>query len=59
MEDKFRMKIYAENRHAIAKHNQNHDAGLVSFTLGENKYIDMLPHEFVNTMNGFNRSNAM
>lgn len=58
-EEKFRMKIYAENRHKIAKHNQKYAAGEVSYKLGLNKYADMLHHEFVDKMNGFNRSNAI
>lgn len=58
-EEKFRLKIYAENRHKIAKHNQLYDLGQVSYRLSENKYADMLHHEFINTMNGFNKSNAL
>lgn len=56
VEDKFRMKIYAENKHKIAKHNQRYEQGLVSYRLEQNKYGDMLHHEFVHTMNGFNRT---
>jgi cathepsin L len=58
-EEKFRLKIYAENRHKIAQHNQRFAAGQVSYSLAENKYADMLHHEFVNTLNGFNRSNSI
>ncbi|KAL0830256.1 hypothetical protein ABMA28_002462 [Loxostege sticticalis] len=56
IEDKFRMKIYAENKHKIAKHNQRFEQGLVSFKLKPNKYADMLHHEFIHTMNGFNKT---
>ncbi|XP_041979731.1 cathepsin L-like [Aricia agestis] len=56
VEDKFRMKIFAENKHKIAKHNQRYQKGLVSYRLKPNKYADMLHHEFVHTMNGFNRT---
>lgn len=56
MEDKFRMKIYAENKHVIAKHNQRYQQGLVSYSLKQNKYGDMLHHEFVQAMNGFNKT---
>ncbi|CAG7825242.1 unnamed protein product [Allacma fusca] len=49
IEERFRMKIYLENRHRIAKHNK---AG-ASFKLAMNKYGDMLPHEFRTRMNGF------
>ncbi|CAH2046662.1 unnamed protein product, partial [Iphiclides podalirius] len=54
VEDQFRMKIYAENKHKIAKHNQRFAQGLVSYRLKVNKYADMLHNEFVNAMNGFN-----
>ncbi|XP_013189513.1 cathepsin L [Amyelois transitella] len=56
LEDKFRMKIFADNKHRIARHNQRYEQGLVSFKLKPNKYADMLHHEFVKTMNGFNRT---
>lgn len=50
------MKIFAENKHKIAKHNQRYERGEVTYRLAPNKYSDMLPHEFVHTMNGFNRT---
>ncbi|KOB67315.1 Cysteine proteinase [Operophtera brumata] len=56
IEDRFRMKIYAENKHKIAKHNQRFQKGLVSYELKQNKYGDMLHYEFVHTMNGFNKT---
>ncbi|CAB3254334.1 unnamed protein product [Arctia plantaginis] len=56
VEDKFRMKIFAENKMRIAKHNQRFQQGLVSYELKPNKYADMLHHEFVHTMNGFNKT---
>jgi len=49
VEEKFRMKIYLENRHRIAKHNKAGKA----YKLGMNKYGDMLPREFAARMNGF------
>ena len=52
------MKIYAENKHKIAKHNQRYELGQEKYKLGVNKYSDMLHHEFVNTMNGFNKTLA-
>lgn len=58
-EEKFRMKIFMENRHKIAKHNQRYEMGLVSYKLGVNKYADMLHHEFTRTLNGFNKTNKM
>lgn len=56
VEDKFRMKIYAENKHKIAKHNQRFEQGLVSYKLKQNKYGDLLHHEFTHIMNGFNKT---
>lgn len=50
------MKIFMENRHKIAKHNQRFEMGLVGYRLGVNKYADMLHHEFANTLNGFNKT---
>ncbi|XP_066596122.1 cathepsin L1 [Prorops nasuta] len=55
-EEKFRMKIFMDNRHKIAKHNQRYEAGEVSYKLKINKYGDMLHHEFVHLLNGFNKS---
>ena len=55
-EEKFRMKIFMENSHKIAKHNKLYAQGLVSYKLGINKYADMLHHEFQHTMNGYNKS---
>ncbi|XP_075975724.1 cathepsin L [Anticarsia gemmatalis] len=56
VEDKFRMKIYAENKMRIAKHNQRYQQRQVSYKLKPNKYSDMLHHEFIHTMNGFNKT---
>jgi len=55
-EEKFRMKIFMENRHKIAKHNQKYGMGLVPFNQAINKYGDMLHSEFVATFNGFNKT---
>lgn len=57
-EERFRMKIFVENKHRIARHNQKYAMGLVSFTVKENEYSDMLHHEFVHTFNGFNKSST-
>lgn len=48
IEERFRMKIYLENRQRIARHNKDG-----SFKLAMNKYGDLLPHEFTRTMNGY------
>ncbi|ODN04735.1 Cathepsin L [Orchesella cincta] len=50
VEDRFRMKIYLENRQRIAKHNKNQDN---EYKLRMNKYGDLLPHEFKSIMNGY------
>ncbi|CAG0895101.1 unnamed protein product [Cyprideis torosa] len=52
-EERFRMKIFYENRRKIAKHNVFYERGNRTFQLGTNEYSDMLPFEFVKTMNGF------
>jgi cathepsin L len=56
IEERFRMKIFMENKNRIAKHNALYDKGLISFKLGLNPFADMLRHEFANTMGGFNAS---
>jgi len=50
IEERFRMKIYLENRQRIAKHNKNPEN---EFQLKMNKYGDLLPHEFKSVMNGY------
>lgn len=54
-EERFRMKIFMDNKHKIAKHNQLYENGHVTYKLGLNKYADLLHHEFVR-MNGFNKT---
>ncbi|XP_046422668.1 cathepsin L [Neodiprion fabricii] len=56
VEEKFRMKIFMDNKHKVAKHNAKYEMGLVSYKLELNKYGDLLHHEFVDMMNGFNKS---
>jgi len=58
-EENFRMKIFLENRNRIAKHNQKYEQGVHKYKLKLNKYSDLLPHEFVQTMNGFNKTNSV
>ncbi|KAK9884587.1 hypothetical protein WA026_007429 [Henosepilachna vigintioctopunctata] len=58
-EEKYRMKIFMDNSHKVAKHNKLYALGLVSYKLGINKYADLLHHEFIRVMNGFNRSKAL
>nr|ATU82515.1 venom C1A protease 2 [Lethocerus distinctifemur] len=56
MEEKFRLKIFMENKKKVLRHNKHYEQGVVSFKLKLNHFADLLPHEFVNSMNGFNRS---
>lgn len=56
-EERLRLKIYVQNKHKIAKHNQRFDMGQERFRLKVNKYADLLHEEFVQTLNGFNRTN--
>ncbi|XP_031827232.2 cathepsin L [Nomia melanderi] len=56
IEEKFRMKIFMDNKHKIAKHNTNYEKKQVGYKLKMNKYGDMLHHEFINVLNGFNKS---
>lgn len=53
------MKIFMDNAHKVAKHNKLYALGLVTYKLGINKYADLLHHEFIHAMNGFNRSKTL
>lgn len=56
VEERFRLKIFNENKHKIAKHNQLFAAGKKSYKVALNKYADMLHSEFKETMNGYNHT---
>lgn len=56
-EEKFRMKIFNENKHKIALHNQLYAKGLVNFTLEMNEFGDLLHHEFHLLMTGYKSAN--
>nr|BAN20648.1 cathepsin L [Riptortus pedestris] len=56
VEEKYRKKIFVENKKIVAKHNSRFEQGLVSFKLKLNHMADMLVHEFAATYNGFNKS---
>lgn len=45
-EDSYRFKIFLENKHAIAKHNQKFASGSVSYTIGLNQFADRTPEEY-------------
>lgn len=55
-EENFRLKIFMDNKHKIAKHNQLYEQGSISYNLKLNKYADLLHHEFVRQLNGFNKT---
>ncbi|KAL1490720.1 hypothetical protein ABEB36_013369 [Hypothenemus hampei] len=55
-EERFRMKIFMDNAHKVAKHNKLYEAGHITYKLALNKYSDLLHHEFVATLNGFNKT---
>lgn len=42
VEERFRMKIFMDNKHKIAKHNGNYEMNKVSYKLKMNKYGDMV-----------------
>jgi cathepsin L len=42
MEEKFRLKIFVENKQKIAKHNMEFAAGNKTYSLRLNKYADMV-----------------
>jgi len=58
MEDKFRMKIWMENKAKIEKHNRHALEGVYSYHLAMNEFGDLLNHEFVATMNGYKARSA-
>merc|ERR1712079_981208 len=57
-EEKFRMKIWMENKATIEKHNRHALNGVYSYHLAMNEFGDHLNHEFVATMNGYKARSA-
>lgn len=53
MEEKYRMKIFMENKALIAKHNHLAHQGHHSYFLKMNQFGDLFHSEFSATMNGF------
>jgi len=53
MEEKFRMKIYMENMAKIARHNAKAHKGEKGYFMKMNHYGDLLHHEFIGVMNGY------
>nr|ABM55577.1 putative cathepsin L-like protease [Maconellicoccus hirsutus] len=56
IEEKFRMKVFMDNKHKIARHNKLFQNGEVSYELEMNHFGDLLHHEFVKTVNGYRHS---
>ena len=52
-EEKFRMKIFMENKQKIAKHNTRYHKGHHNYNLEMNHYGDLLSHEFQAIYNGY------
>ena len=57
-EEKFRLKIFMENKAKIEKHNRRAVQGKHGYHLKINEYGDMLGHEFVTKMNGYRMRSA-
>lgn len=52
-EEKFRMKVFMENKQKIAKHNTRFSKGHHAYDLEMNHYGDLLSHEFQSIYNGY------
>jgi len=52
-EEKFRMKIFMENKARIARHNKKAHIGEASYLLKMNHLGDQLHHEVISTRNGY------
>lgn len=53
VEERFRMKIFMENKLAVIEHNKLYAQNLTTFQMKINHLSDMLPSEIVATMTGF------
>jgi len=53
VEEKFRMKIFLENKAKIARHNQRALKGQETFFMSMNHFGDLLHHEVVSSLNGY------
>ncbi|TRY77009.1 hypothetical protein TCAL_06376 [Tigriopus californicus] len=52
-EEKFRMKVFMENKAKVTQHNHRAHLGQHSYFLKINKYGDLLHDEFIKLMNGY------
>lgn len=55
MEEKFRLKIFMENKAKIARHNQRAHLNKASFSMKMNHLGDQLHHEVLSTKNGYQK----
>lgn len=54
MDEDFRMKVWIENKAKVEEHNQKAIKGEKSYQLSMNEWSDLLHHEFVAQMRGYN-----
>lgn len=57
VEDRFRMKIFLNNKLKVLEHNKLYAQNQTSFKLKLNQFGDMLREEIVSTMTGFHKVN--
>jgi cathepsin L len=55
VEEKFRMKVFMENKARIARHNQKAHSGKETYFLKMNHLGDQLHHEVTSTRNGYSK----
>ncbi|XP_044755985.1 procathepsin L-like [Coccinella septempunctata] len=55
-EEALRKEIFIENRQSVIDFNTRYSSGEVTYTQQLNPFADLLPHEFSQRLNGFNRS---
>lgn len=58
-EERLRQKVWMENKHKIARHNQQAANGIKTYEVAMNEFGDLLHHEFITIMNGYNSSNRV
>ena len=58
-EERFRQKVWMENKHKIARHNQQAANGVKSYVIAMNQFGDLLHHEFVAAMNGYKNASRV
>lgn len=56
-EEAYRWSVWRDATETILSHNNDYEAGIHSFKLGENEFSDLTNDEFVSFFNGLNRQN--